>query len=47
MRLSRHDLRVAARSFVRHPGFTCVAVLSLALAIALNTTMYGVLDAMI
>ncbi|HXD47815.1 MAG TPA: FtsX-like permease family protein [Gemmatimonadaceae bacterium] len=47
MRLSRHDLRVAARSFMRHPGFTCVAVLSLALAIALNTTMYGVLDAMI
>ncbi|MFI5228103.1 MAG: ABC transporter permease [Gemmatimonadales bacterium] len=47
MRLSRHTLRVAARSFTRHPGFTAVAVLSLALAIALNTTMYGVLDATI
>jgi putative ABC transport system permease protein len=47
MRLSSHSLRVASRSFVRNPGFTCVAVLSLALAISLNTTMYGVLDAMI
>lgn len=47
MRLLRHTLRVAARSFVRHPGFTAVAILSLALAISLNTTMYGVLDAMI
>ena len=47
MRLSRHTVRLAARSFARHPGFTAVAVLSLALAIALNTTMYGVLDALI
>jgi putative ABC transport system permease protein len=47
MRLSRNDVRVAARTFVRHPGFTITAVLSLALAIALNTTMYGFLDALI
>src|SRR5262245_8405228 len=47
MRLSRHDLRLAARSFVRHPGFTSVAVLSLALGIAVNTTMYSVIDAMV
>ncbi|MGH7621187.1 MAG: ABC transporter permease, partial [Gemmatimonadaceae bacterium] len=40
-------LRVALRGFTRHRGFTIVAVLSLALAIALNTTMYGVLDALI
>jgi putative ABC transport system permease protein len=47
MRLSGQDVRLAIRSFVRQPGFTVVAVLSLALAIALNTTMYSVLDAMI
>ena len=47
MRLSRHQLRLAARSFSRHPGFSLVAVLSLALAIALNTTMYSVIDALV
>ena len=47
MRLSRQDFRLAARSFARHRGFTAVAIVSLALAIALNTTMYSVLDAMI
>ncbi len=46
MRLSRQDVRLAVRSFARHPGFTITAVLSLGLAIALNTTMYSVLDAM-
>ena len=47
VRLSRQDFRLAARSFARHRGFTAVAIVSLALAIALNTTMYSVLDAMI
>src|SRR5476649_2650603 len=47
MGLSRHDVRLAARSFARHRGFTTVAVLSLALAIALNTTIYSVIDAMV
>jgi putative ABC transport system permease protein len=47
VRLSGQDLRLAARSFARHRGFTAVAIASLALAIALNTTMYSVLDAMI
>jgi putative ABC transport system permease protein len=47
MRLSRQDVRLAIRSFARHPGFTITAVLSLALAIALNTTMYSVLDALV
>ena len=47
MHISTQTLRVALRSFTRHRGFTIVAALSLALAIALNTTMYGVLDAMI
>ncbi len=47
MRLSSSDLRIAVRSFARHRGFSLVAVLSLGLAIALNTTMYSVLDAML
>src|ERR1700759_649813 len=47
MRLSRQAIRLAARALVRQRGFSIVAILSLALAIALNTTMYSVLDAMI
>ena len=47
MQLSRQQFRLAARSFSRHPGFSLVAVLSLALAIALNTTMYSVIDALV
>jgi predicted permease len=35
------------RAFSRHRGFAVVAVLSLALAIALNTTMYSVLDGLL
>ncbi len=47
MRITRNELRLAARSFTRHPGFAITAVLSLALAIALNTTMYSVIDALV
>lgn len=47
MRISRNDLRVAVRVFARHPAFAIAAVLSLAIAIALNTTMYSFLDAMV
>lgn len=39
-------LRVTARTLRKQPVFTTVVILSLALAIALNTTMYGVLDAL-
>jgi putative ABC transport system permease protein len=41
-------IRIALRTLARHRGFTAVAVLSLGVAIALNTTMYssmiGLLD---
>src|SRR5437762_4103802 len=47
MRLSGQDVRLAVRTLVKHPGFTTVAVVSLALAIALNTTMYSVIDALV
>jgi putative ABC transport system permease protein len=40
-------VQIAARSLRKQPGFTSVVVLSLALAIALNTTMYSVLDALV
>jgi putative ABC transport system permease protein len=43
--MDRTTIRVALRTLGRHKGFTTVAVLSLAIAIALNTTMYSVLDA--
>lgn len=45
--MSFDDLRVAARTLRKQPGFSLVVVLSLALAISLNTTMYAVLDALI
>src|SRR5579862_5461556 len=47
MHLSTADFRIAARTLVRQPVFATIAVLSLALAIALNTTMYSVLDGLI
>jgi predicted permease len=40
-------IRIAARTLRKQPVFTSVVVLSLGLAIALNTTMYGVLDALV
>ena len=40
---SRHALRM----LLRHKRFSALAIISLAMAIALNTTMYGVLDTMI
>ncbi|HVX39384.1 MAG TPA: ABC transporter permease, partial [Gemmatimonadaceae bacterium] len=41
------SIRIAARTLRKQPVFASVVVVSLALAIALNTTMYGVLDALI
>jgi len=38
------DIKFAARSFRRSPGFTVVATLTLALALAGNTTIFSVLD---
>jgi hypothetical protein len=47
MRFSFDGVRVASRTLRKQPGFASVVILSLALAIALNTTMYSVLDALI
>ena len=45
--LLRRDVRHAARSLARSPGFTVVAVLCLALGIGANTTVFGVVDALL
>jgi putative ABC transport system permease protein len=47
MRITSNDLRSTARVLARHRGFTITAILSLALAIGLNTTMYSVLDTLV
>lgn len=39
-----HDLKFAARSFVRSPSFTATAVLSLALGIGATTAIYSLVD---
>lgn len=40
----QQDLRYAMRQFVRRPGFTAIAVVSLAIGIGGNSLIYGVID---
>src|SRR5262245_56930260 len=41
------DLRYGARTLLNKPGFTLIAVVTLAAGIAANTTIYSVADALI
>ena len=40
----RDDLRTALRSLARRPGFAAVAILTLAVALGANTTVFSVLQ---
>src|SRR6266436_5407716 len=47
MNLLAQDLRIALRAFAKNPGFTLAALLSLAIGIGANTSIFSVANALL